>query len=77
MCNLAELLGADISLRLFNEVEMRTLHDDLAIWITVHKHFISITLVSCLDRLNALPQISLLLLMETIFVILVAQVVDN
>ena len=74
---LADADGAHLLVRLLNEVEVRALHDDLSVGVAVNEHLVCVRLVACLDRLDALPQISLLLLMETFLVILVAKVVKN
>lgn len=74
---LADADWAHLLLRLLNEVEVRALHHDLPIWVAVNEHLVCVGLVPCLDGLDALPQISLLLLMEAFLVILVAKVVHN
>ena len=68
---------ANLFLRLLNEIEVRALHDDLPVGVAINEHLVCIGLVACLDGLDALPQISLLLLMEAFLVILVAKVVNN
>ena len=74
---LADADGAHLLLGLLNKVEVRALHDDLPVGVAVNEHLVCVRLVACLDGLDALPQISLLLLMETFLVILVAKVVQN
>jgi len=73
----ADATGTDIFLRLFDEIEVGAFHDDLAVGVPINEHLVCVGLVSRLDCLDALPKISLLLLMEAVLVILVAKVVNN
>jgi hypothetical protein len=50
---------------------------NLTIGSSLNELLISVALVTLLDGLDALAQVTLLLLMETFLVILVTQVVDN
>jgi hypothetical protein len=50
---------------------------NLTVGTSLNKLLISVALVTLLDGLDALAQVTLLLLMETFLVILVTQVVDN
>ena len=56
---------------------MRASELNLTVGTSFNKLLISVALVALLDGLDALAQVTLLLLMETFLVILVAQVVDN
>ena len=56
---------------------MRASELNLTVGTSLNKLLISVALVALLDGLDALAQVTLLLLMETFLVILVTQVVDN
>ena len=74
---LADADGAHLLLRLLDEVEVGALHHDLPIGVAVNEHLVGVGLVARLDGMDALPQVSLLLLMEAFLVVLVAKVVHN
>lgn len=74
---LADADGAHLLVRLLDEVEVGALHYDLPVGVAVNEHLVGVGLVARLDSLDALPQVSLLLLMEAFLVVLVAKVVHN
>lgn len=83
LCNLFLCLVASgnffrghFTLRLLNEVKVRHLHHDLAIGVPQDELTVSVALISRFNCLDALAEVSLLLLMETLLVVLVAEVVD-
>jgi hypothetical protein len=73
---LSVLLWRHKYLRFLNEVKVRAGHDDLADRVSLDEFLGCITLILVTESMNSFSQLSLLFLMETIFIILVAEIVD-